>query len=235
MNLNQLIWSIAIPAIALFQGGTGFEQTISQAMTQAETQQRKLMLYFTSKPCEKCKTLDTYFSQKEVQRALSEHYVIVLVDIEDFDGRACREIYEVEEVPALVVIDPEGKIVYKAQGNVTKADVEPIVATGILPEYTDKGPIAVVPVRNTHPTLDQDGNIYAIQVGYFSSSENANRLKDEVVAEGYRQTQVREEQKQDKTFYRVLVGDYEGEEIAQTDLRKLKQSGFSVKVHKYRP
>ncbi len=235
MSINQLIWSMAIPALALMQGGPGIDMTISQAMTQAENQQRQLMLYFTSKPCTKCKTLDTYFDQKEVQRALSEHYVIVMVDIEDFDGRACREIYEVDEVPALVVIDPNGNVVYKAQGDVTKADIEPIVSTGVLPEYKEKETIAEAPVRNTHPALSQDDNIYAIQIGYFSSSENANKLKDQVMAEGYGQTKVREEQKQNKTYYRVLVGDYEGEEIAQADLKKLKQSGFSVKVHKYRP
>lgn len=235
ISLNQLIWSIAIPALALIQGGTGFEKTISQAMTEAEYQQRQLMLYFTSKPCAKCKTLDTYLDQKEVQRALSEHYVIVLVDIEDFDGRACREIYEVDEVPALVVVDPDGKVVYKAQGDVTKADMEPIVLTGILPEYSEQESITTAPVKNTHPTLDQEDNVYSIQVGYFSSSANANKLKDEVMAEGYGRTQVREEQKQNKTYYRVLVGDYGGKEIAQADLKKLKQSGFSVKVHKYRP
>ena len=235
MSFNQLVWTVAIPAIAFIQGGPDFDKTISQAMTQAENQQRQLMLYFTSKSCAKCKILDAYFDQKEVQRALSEHYVIVLVDIEDFDGRACREIYEVDEVPALVVIDPDGKIVYKAQGNITKADVEPIVSTGILPDYIDKESISSAPAINTHPTLNQDTDIYAIQIGYFSSSENATRLKNEVMAEGYTQTQVREEQKQNKTYYRVLVGDYEGEEIAQADLQKLKQSGFSVKVHKYRP
>lgn len=235
MSINQLMWSVALSITTLFQGGPGFEKTISQAMTQAENQQRQLMLYFTSKPCSKCKTLDSYFDQKEVQRALSEHYVIVMVDIEDFDGRACREIYDVDEVPALVVIDLNGKIVYKAQGDVTKADVEPIVSTGVLPEYKASESITAAPAKNTHPTLTQNDDIYSIQVGYFSSSENANKLKDEVMAEGYGRTQVREEQKQNKTYYRVLVGDYEGAEIAQADLKKLKQSGFSVKVHKYRP
>jgi len=235
MSINQLIWSIVFPAFALLQGGPGYEKTISQAMTQAQNEQRKLMLYFTSAPCSKCKTLDTYLSQDHVREALSQHYVIVMVDIEDFDGRACREIYEVDEVPALVIVDINGNIVYRTEGDVSKDDVEPIVSTGIFPEYNNNKSISTTTATSSHLGSDQSDQVYSIQVGYFSSPENADKLKDKVMAQGYRQTKVREEQKQDKTYYRVLVGDYEGEEIAQADLNNLKKSGFSVKVHKYRP
>jgi len=233
MSVNQMIWTIAVPAFAMIQGGPGFDKTISQALIQAENEQRQLMLYFTSKPCSKCKSLDTYFDQENVQQALSERYVIVKVDIEDFDGRACREIYEVNEVPALVVVDINGKIVYKVEGDVTIEGIEPIVSNGLLPDYDEKKSISSS--SNSHRDVQKTDKMYSIQVGYFSSPENADRLKDQVVAEGYNKTKVREEQKKNKTYYRVLVGDYEGAEIAQADLKRLKNSGFSVKVHKYRP
>jgi thioredoxin-related protein len=235
MSINQLIWSIALPLFALIQGDPGFDKTISQAMTQAQKEQRQLLLYFTSEPCSKCKSLDTYFDQEHIQKALSKHYVIVKVDIEDFDGRACREIYEIDEVPALIVVDISGKILYKAEGNVTKEDFEPIVSTGILPEYNKIRSVTSVSASNSYKASNKPDKIYSIQVGYFSSPENADKLKRKVMSEGYKQTKVREEQKKNKTYYRVLVGDYQGEEIAQADLERLKESGFSVKVHKYRP
>ena len=235
INVNQLIWTILFPAFAIIQGGPVFEKTISQALTQAETEQRQLMLYFTSSPCSKCKKLDAYLGQKHVKEALSSRYVMVMVDIEDFDGRACREIYEVDEVPALVVVDMNGKIIYKAEGNVTKEDVEPIVASGRLPDYNTTESMSAISKTSTQVLPGQYGEVYSIQVGYFSSSENADKLKDRVMAKGFAETKIRKEQKQDKTYYRVLVGDYEGEEIAAADLTSLKNSGFSVKVHKYRP
>jgi tartrate dehydratase beta subunit/fumarate hydratase class I family protein len=235
MSINQLVCTIAIPIFAFMQGGPDFNKTISQAMEQASTEQRQLMLYFTSEPCSKCKSLDTYLNQQQVQEALSENYVIVKVDIEDFDGRACREIYEVTDVPALVVIDINGNIVYKSVGDVTKEDIEPIVSTGILPDYNANRTVASVPKPHVPRKARKKDQAFAIQIGYFSSSENADKLKKQVMSEGYADTMVKEEQKKDKTFYRVLVGDYDGAEIAQADLKKLKQSGFSVKVHKYRP
>ncbi len=235
MNFSQILLSLVIPAFAMMPGGPGFEKTISQAMTQAANEQRQLMLYFTSNPCEKCKMLDTYFDQQKVQEALSENYVIVKVDIEDFDGRACREIYEVTEVPALVVIDVKGNIVYKSVGELTKEDVEPIVSTGLLPDYDKDQVIASTRQPRSQRKTKKKDEIYSIQVGYFSSSENADRLKKQVISEGYRETTVRTELKKNKTYYRVLVGDYDGADIAQADLKKLKRSGFSVKVHKYRP
>lgn len=234
-SVNRLFWSVSIPLIVLMQVGPGFGQTISQAMTQAKKEQRQLMLYFTSKPCSKCKALDTYFDQEHIQNALLENYVVVKVDIDDFDGRACREIYDVDEVPALVVVDLNGKIVYKAQGDLTQEDVEPIVETGNLPETNKKRSVTASKASKSNRHAQRSDPLFAIQIGYFSSAENADKLKDKVASQGYDHTQVREEQKKNKTYYRVLVGDYEGADIAQTDLKRLKNSGFSVKMHKYRP
>jgi len=235
IGMNQLIWFIALPAFIMMQGSTGDDKTLSQAISQAEKDQRQLMLYFTSKPCSNCKAVNSYFDLENVQKALSQHYVVVQVDIDDFDGRACREIYDIDEIPALVVVDFNGNLVYKAEGNATKEDVETIVATGNLPDHKEKKLISTTTGTNAYPASSSKDEILSIQVGYFSSAENAERLKDQVMSEVYIETTVREEKKIDQTYYRVLVGDYAGADIAEVDIKKLEKSGFSVKMHKYRP
>ena len=116
INLSSLVWLVFLPATAIFQGQADFDKTLSKAVARASDEQRQLMLYFTSSNCKKCKSLDEYFAQEGVQEVLDERYVSARVNIDEFDGQACGQIYEITEVPAIVVVKPDGTITAKKQG-----------------------------------------------------------------------------------------------------------------------
>lgn len=230
-NLIKIFWIVMLPTFSMFLGGPNNDLTLSQAISIAEKENRQLMLYFTSEPCKQCKSLDSYLAKEDVKNALDKNFIVVHVDIQNYDGRACSEIYQIDELPALVVIEASGTVKYKAQGNLTKEDVEPIVLTGILPASPPTNTISDK-TENSSESVGQD-KAYAIQIGYFSSQKNANELKSKAEAEGYNYTKVHQEERNNKTFYRVLVGGYSGADVAKSDLEHLESSGFSVKVHKY--
>ena len=222
-----MIWFLLLPTIATLQDNVNFDKTLSHALARAASEQRQLMLYFTSRDCQECKPLDTYFDEKGVRDALSNRYVAAKVDVDAFDGQACSEIYGINDVPAIVIVKPDGQITVKKEGDVDKGDLESIIIHGYIPEM-DKPATADVP--ETSPTNEASSE-YALQVGFFSSRSNAEKLSAEISARGF-DTRVNEELREDKTFYRVLVGNYSSIDYASTDLNSLKNSGFSVKVHK---
>ena len=221
MSIGHLLWFLLLPSFATLQSDVKFDKTLSKAIERAADEQRQLMLYFTSNECDACKQLDSYFEQKSVQKALSDRYVAARVDINAFDGRACKDIYGVTEVPAIVIVQPDGKITVKKQGNVGKPDLESIILHGYIPEMDPE------PQASADTPIEQ----YALQVGYFSSKSNADKLSREIDNRGY-ETRVIKEQRDGKDYYRVLVGNYTSVDYASTDLNSLKNSGFSVKVHK---
>jgi len=235
INLSSLVWLVFLPATAIFQGPAEFDKTLSKAVARASDEQRQLMLYFTSTNCKKCKSLDEYFAQEGVQKALDDRYVSARVNIDEFDGQACGQIYEITEVPAIVVVKPDGTITAKKQGGVKPDDIHSLVINGFIPKSEIiSEPMAATDNKKSERQLNKD-EAYALQVGFFSNQENANNLKQEIESKGYDATRVNPEQRDNKTFYRVLVGEYADAQYARTDMKSLEKSGFSVKVHKYRP
>ena len=243
MSASQLVWYIALPFLTLAQGNVEFEKTLSKALHVASSEKRQLMLYFTATNCGDCKQIDEFFVREDIQRAMEARYVAAKVDIKSFDGNACGQIYGIEEVPALVVVQPDGELTLKKQKGLTVKDVESIVIHGYIPDMDTpveqqqqvpaRSSIGANTTRQAEPATD-DGN-YALQVGFFSSKTNADNLSREIQEQGYQNTWIDEEERNDKTFYRVLVGSYVSSDYAASDLRSLENSGFAVKVHKYRP
>lgn len=223
------MWLVFIPA-SLFQGQSGFDKTLSAAVARAQSEQRQLMLYFTSNKCEDCRTLDAYLAQETVQSALDAKYVSARVDIEAFDGKACGQIYGISDVPAVVIVKPDGTITSRREGDLSTSDIESLIINGVFPGPETKKP---GPAETAAGSEDQHGaKSYALQVGFFSSMNNAVNLKNQIESKGFSEARVAEEERDNKTYYRVLVGDYSSAQFARTDMKTLEKSGFSVKVHK---
>ncbi len=229
INLSSILWLVLIPA-SLFQGQSGFDKTLSGAIARAQSEQRQLMLYFTSNKCEDCKSLEAYLVQETVQSALDAKYVSAKVDIEAFDGQACSQIYGISEVPAVVIVKPDGTITAKKEGELSTSDIESLIINGAFPKSQKK---SSRPDDTASGSESQQGaKSYALQVGFFSSMKNAVNLKNQIESSGFSEARVAEEERDNKTYYRVLVGDYASAQYARTDMKTLEKSGFSVKVHK---
>ena len=127
MSISQLIWYIAVPFLTIAQGNVEFENTLSKAMHVAASENRQLMLYFTSANCKDCKSTDKIFVRDDVKIAMESRYVAAKVDINDFDGNACSQIYGISDVPALVIVEPDGKLTLKKEGDLKAKDMEPEV------------------------------------------------------------------------------------------------------------
>ncbi|MCW7480393.1 thioredoxin family protein [Leptospira kanakyensis] len=91
-----------------------------ERLTEAKNLNRKLIVVFGADWCPDCRALDGIFQEPEPKALLSQNFIIFKVDVGRFDknlslndtlGNPIQN-----GIPALVVIDPSGKILTSTKG-----------------------------------------------------------------------------------------------------------------------
>jgi thiol:disulfide interchange protein len=92
---------------------------IAAALKQASLDHKRIILDFGGDWCGDCQVLDIYFHQSPNVELVDKNFLIVHVDIGHFDKNLdITEKYDVplkKGVPALAVIDADGKLLYSQQ------------------------------------------------------------------------------------------------------------------------
>lgn len=229
VKLTMIARMVLFPMLTLIHANKGVEPTLSRAVLTAQSENRQLMLFFTSKSCDRCKQIEGKLHSSQQDSDFARRFVVAVVDVDDFDGKACREIYAVDEIPAVVVVNPDGSIHVKAEGQIPDKDIGAILRNEDISHLQSR----MLEKEKQRKSTDQSvSGKYALQLGFFSSQSNADNLKDRIESAGYRSVFVDVEERNNKSHYRVLVGGYESETDAKNDKDNLVASGFDVKIHK---
>ncbi len=89
---------------------------IKEAFAKAAKQHKRVILDFGGNWCGDCRALDKYFHQEPNATLLKDHYILVHVNIGEFDkNQDIAKKYGVpleKGVPALAVVDAEGKVLF---------------------------------------------------------------------------------------------------------------------------
>jgi thiol:disulfide interchange protein len=89
---------------------------IAAALAQARAQHKRVILDFGGDWCGDCQVLDIYFHQAPNLQLLDRHFIVVHIDIGQFDHNvaiAHKYLVPIEKgVPALAVLDAHGKLLY---------------------------------------------------------------------------------------------------------------------------
>jgi thiol:disulfide interchange protein len=92
---------------------------IASALKQANVEHKRVILNFGGDWCGDCQVLDIYFHQSPNLELLDKNFLLVHVDIGRFDKNLdITEKYKVplkKGVPALAVLDANGKLLYSQQ------------------------------------------------------------------------------------------------------------------------
>ena len=100
----------------LYSAEANPQADITAALKQAALEHKRVILDFGGDWCGDCQVLDIYFHQPPNAELLEKNFVLVHVDIGQFDKNLdITEKYKVplkKGVPALAVLDPNGKLVY---------------------------------------------------------------------------------------------------------------------------
>jgi thiol:disulfide interchange protein len=111
----------SVPAVAkhLYSAEADPKADIASALKQASLEQKRVILDFGGDWCGDCQVLDIYFHQSPDADLLAQHFVMVHIDIGHMDRNLdVTKKYEIpinKGVPALAVLDAQGKLLYSQQ------------------------------------------------------------------------------------------------------------------------
>jgi len=95
------------------------KREIKEALEHAAREHKNVILVFGGNWCYDCHVLDLAFHHPEIEPRLKAHYIVVHVDIGEYDKNLdLAERYQVplrKGVPALAVLAPDGKLLYSQQ------------------------------------------------------------------------------------------------------------------------
>jgi thiol:disulfide interchange protein len=110
-----------VPAVKkhLYSAEADPKAEIASALKQASLEHKRVILDFGGDWCGDCQVLDIYFHQSPNLELLDKNFLLVHVDIGRFDKNLdIPEKYNVplkKGVPALAVLDSDGKLLYSQQ------------------------------------------------------------------------------------------------------------------------
>ena len=98
--------------------GLNVTTDIEGAFSESQAQNKTLAIIFDQDICVYCDMFkDDVLSNRDVQKELNEHYIVLLVDINKNPDIATK--YKVYGTPTTQFLDSNGKEIYKIEGYVT--------------------------------------------------------------------------------------------------------------------
>ena len=100
----------------IYDSNANAQAEIDDAIAQAERQHKRIILDFGGNWCGDCKVLDYYFHQPPNSTLLDRNFVLVDIDIGQYDHNLdLAKRYDIplqRGVPALAVLSPSGQLLY---------------------------------------------------------------------------------------------------------------------------
>ncbi|MBE7156818.1 MAG: thioredoxin family protein [Rhodospirillales bacterium] len=141
--LMVLVLAIQVPAAApdIYPAPEQAQSDLAVALQTAGTTHRRVILDFGGNWCPDCHALDHYFHDATNAPLLEAGFVLVHVNIGRMDRNVdLAERYEVplkKGVPALAVLESDGKLLYSQKGGEFEAmrKMQPDAVTGFLQQW----------------------------------------------------------------------------------------------------
>jgi len=220
-----------------------YSGNFESARAKAQLEGKMLLIDFYATWCAPCKWMDeTTFKDENVGQLINEKFIPLKIDIDNFDGYALKEHFDVSVLPTLLIFNEEGKVVERVEETLSPSKMTAVLERS-LASFSPK-----VHSTNLSPSdaagLTKAGekaegfkitaveSSYKLQLGMFSEYEStlsyynqvAGLLEDPII--------IMHDYKAGKVVYRVLIGQFASTDEAhyyQTDLK----SKFNIDSHIY--
>lgn len=120
----SLRWMLILCCLPLFLQAAPIEKVIffdgnlSSAKQLAAQEGKLYFAEFTASWCAPCRVLEeTTFTDPRVISYIEQHYIPVKVDIDDFDGIALKQVYNVQTIPTVIFFNSQGELLEKYDKN----------------------------------------------------------------------------------------------------------------------
>jgi thioredoxin 1 len=243
---------LQIPQVGLEAGGNksnpaAFHKiSLTTAKQKAAEENKYIFVEFYADWCVPCKWMEeTTFADGQVQNELANNFVALRVDIDDFDGFALKQHYNIRVLPTIMILDENGRTVVREEQSLTapmllqileaqpERQVElpvnssPVNATTskekIEKNKDDEPPLPIVqPTNINHATVKT--NTYRVQVGVFTDYANTEKLVQELRTYTEEPIIVLNDYLNNRTVFKVMVGDFDSKKDALNFKNQLWQN-----------
>lgn len=220
---------------------------------------KDMVLFFTKQSCPECTTA---WSQFEKDEMATKVFISTMVDGYGFDGAVMLDKYGMTSVPCWVVMDYEGQVKQKWNGDwknpysrptePAKTETaaakpltvfQPTTATKeTTPPAPKNTPAPVAPANPipenkempaaVAPSASAMENGFVLQAGYFGSEVNAQKLMADLEQKGFSEYVMKSTVQNGSTFYRVISKTYTSEMEANAEMNKLAEKGVKASMKK---
>lgn len=204
------------------------EGDFDAAKAKANREGKMLLVDFYAAWCGPCKWMEeTTFADPTVREQMSEDYITVKINIDDFDGYALKEHYEVKVLPTVLIFNNEGKIVERIEETIPPSKMRTLLDKNKAPKGSIVHNPNVAPSAADY-TLDNSrvnarSERYTLQLGVFSTYASTLDYYQKVKPQLDQPMIVLNDYKGTSVIYRVLVGDFASTNDAEVYKTKLKE------------
>ena len=230
-----------------------FNGSVISAKEKAFSEQKQYFLEFYADWCKPCKWMDeNTYSNKNLAEYINENYVAVKVNIDDFDGHALKQKYNVQYLPTIIVFDAEGNLLAKHEKSMnaskllkTLKDNRTNIATGKPTvktsrknsrkkpvESTDYAPskskTSTTSYNNSNYETENAASFFSIQVGVYKNANNVFNQVERLKYKFSEPVQVINHKDPAKgiVMYKIVVGKFYSKLEAQNYLSTVKNAGI---------
>ena len=154
------------------QGIEFFQGSFTSAKLKASQEGRLFFLDFTASWCTPCRWMEeTTFTDPTLAAYVKENYVALQVDIDDFDGFALKQEYNIQILPSLLIFNSRGELLGQYEESLSPSSM-----LEILKQYDQpQNRIASRPVLKKH---NSNANVTVYQQP--QSHQQINTYQDQV-------------------------------------------------------
>ena len=164
-HFKLIILILLIPILGSSEEVPFFKGSIASVKTKAKVEGKLYILDFYAKWCLPCKFMEeNTYSDPRVLEYFKRSYIPVKVDIDDFDGYALKEQFNVSVLPTIMIFDANGVLIERYEETMPPSQFLEILEkfehrkgtpTPVLPQAYDGGiDVGGVP-SITQPTMEQ--------------------------------------------------------------------------------
>ena len=235
---------------------------MAAAKTLASMQGKLLLVDFNATWCLPCRLMEeNTFKNKVVDDYLNRHYIVVKVDVDDFDGLMLKDKFKVSQLPTLLVFSSQGMLLERMERTYAPTEFLEIIGKYNQPVNRVKAPLkrpALKPVEVEAPVVEASNeeipveipvdivipeevhtvstpesvDFYGIQFGVFSNNDSAHSLQKQLKEDEQVSSTIYAESREAGLIYKVVADGFGSYEMAKIEQQRLSEAGFDSFVKK---